>query len=197
MNNRLIYVMGPSGAGKDSVLSWVKAHLAEQNNIHWVKRTITRVTDPNGEAHESVTTEEFERLRADDAFSLVWHANQLDYGIRHIELAGIKQGCWVFLNGSREYLSEAAKKFPGLSIVHITADRQIIAERLIQRGRESADLIASRLARQAEVDIPLGSQYIEIFNNSTIELAGQQLIDSLCNLDSELCSRSNVDILYR
>ena len=54
MNARLIYVMGPSGAGKDSVLGWLREHLPAEMPVHWARRTITRPASAGGEAHEAI-----------------------------------------------------------------------------------------------------------------------------------------------
>ena len=56
---RLVYCMGPSGAGKDSLLDWLRAHLPTPCPVHWAQRTISRSAMPGGEAHESVSPETF------------------------------------------------------------------------------------------------------------------------------------------
>ncbi len=95
MNRRLIYVMGPSGAGKDSVLDWLRANLPPEMQVHWAQRTITRPASAGGEAHEATDVQGFEQLHHQGAFALAWQANGLHYGIRHTELARLQQGHWV------------------------------------------------------------------------------------------------------
>ena len=63
MNQRLMYVMGPSGAGKDSLLDWLKNKLPPKAPIHFAKRTIDRPLQALGEQHESVDSATFERLQ--------------------------------------------------------------------------------------------------------------------------------------
>jgi ribose 1,5-bisphosphokinase PhnN len=58
MNGRLIYVMGPSGAGKDSLLGFARDRLKAEP-ILFAHRYITRPSG-NGEAHVELTVEEFE-----------------------------------------------------------------------------------------------------------------------------------------
>jgi ribose 1,5-bisphosphokinase len=143
MNLRLIYVMGPSGAGKDSVLGWLRANLPPGIQVHWAQRTITRPASAGGEAHEAIDAEGFEHLRSQGAFALAWQANGLHYGIRHTELARLQQGHWVLVNGSRGHLPHALQSHPGLQVVHITADPATLTQRLTQtapaqKGRAEA-----------------------------------------------------------
>ena len=139
--------MGPSGAGKDSLLDWLRAHLPTPCPVHWAQRTISRSAMPGGEAHESVSPETFVALRHELAFALHWEANGLGYGVRHAQLAPLAQGHWVLLNGSRAYLPEALARFPDLVAVHITASPQVLRERILSRGRESPEQVEARVQR--------------------------------------------------
>lgn len=118
---RLLYLMGPSGAGKDSLLAWLAARLAPQSGIHLARRTITRPLREGDEQHHSVDLPTFERLHAEEAFALAWQANGLHYGIRHAELAPLARGGRVIVNGSRAYLPEAMARFPRLAVLHVSA----------------------------------------------------------------------------
>ncbi|MES2889092.1 MAG: phosphonate metabolism protein/1,5-bisphosphokinase (PRPP-forming) PhnN [Pseudomonadota bacterium] len=154
---RLLVVVGPSGAGKDSVLrAWRERLSATDAEVAFARRVITRPPEAN-EAHESVDEEAFARLRAQRALATWWQANGLLYGIRQTELAPLAQGAWVVMNGSRAHLPALRAQAPGLRAVAITAPTEVLAERLAQRGREDAQALAQRLARapQAEVDLTL------------------------------------------
>ena len=60
----IIVVVGPSGAGKDSVIGFVARHFADRQDIDFVRRVITRPSDAGGEDHESISGEVFDdRLR--------------------------------------------------------------------------------------------------------------------------------------
>jgi len=80
MQGRLIYLTGPSGAGKDSLLDAARAALAERG-VRIARRVITRSPEAVGEAAHSVSAEQFERMEAEQAFALSWRANGLAYGI--------------------------------------------------------------------------------------------------------------------
>jgi len=182
MNRRLIYVMGPSGAGKDSVLDWLRANLPPGMQVHWARRTITRPASAGGEAHEAIDVQGFEHLSHQGAFALAWQANGLHYGIRHTELARLQQGHWVMVNGSRGHLPQALQSHPGLQVVHITADPATLVQRLTQRQRETPEEIQQRVARASAFVVPKGA--IEIMNHGTLEQAGLLLLQALQHLES-------------
>lgn len=180
MNTRLIYVMGPSGAGKDSVLDWLRDHLPADLPVHWARRTITRPTSAGGEAHEAIDTPNFEALQKQGQFALAWQANGLHYGVRLTELAPLQQGHWVLVNGSRGHLAHALQSHPGLQVVHITADPATLVQRLTQRQRETPEQIQQRVDRASAFVAPQGA--IEVLNNGTLDQAGQQLLLALQQL---------------
>jgi ribose 1,5-bisphosphokinase len=182
MNRRLIYVVGPSGAGKDSVLSWLRQHTPLASPVHWAKRTIDRpkVDSPNAEDHFSVDTATFEQMADAGEFAMQWVANTHRYGIRSGELKLLSHPDWcVIVNGSRAHLPTAAITFPGLTVLHVTASTEVLRQRLVSRGRESDEAINARLMRDIPISIPSGSNFIEISNNTTLEVAGSELLNKL------------------
>lgn len=179
---RLVYCMGPSGAGKDSLLDWLRAHLPQPCPVHWAQRTISRDAMPGGEAHESVSPETFVALRHEQAFALHWQANGLGYGVRHAQLAPLARGHWVLLNGSRAYLPEALARFPDLVAVHITASPQVLRERLLLRGRETREAVEARVQRALAYTPPPGAARLEVHNDGALGDAGQRLLNALENL---------------
>ena len=179
---RLVYCMGPSGAGKDSLLDWLRAHLPAPSPVHWAQRTISRAATPGGEAHESVSPEAFAALRQAQAFALHWQANGLGYGIRPAQLAPLAQGRWVLLNGSRAYLPEALQQFPDLVAVHITASPQVLRARLLSRGRETPEQVEARVQRALAYAPPPGAASLEVHNDGALSDAGERLLSALENL---------------
>jgi ribose 1,5-bisphosphokinase len=178
--------MGPSGAGKDSLLAWVGARLPSGSGqpgraaIHLARRTITRALRAGDEQHHSVDARTFERLRAEQAFALDWQANGLHYGIRHAELTPLAAGAKVVVNGSRAYLPEALEKFPHLTVVHITTDAPTLRARLLARERESTAAVEARLQRNESLAVP--DHAIEIRNDGALAVAGARLLDALVRL---------------
>jgi len=148
----LIVVVGPSGAGKDSVLRGWKRLAGDA--LHVARRTITRPTDVN-EDHESVTGAGFEQLLADDQLATWWHANGLSYGIRRSELAPLARGLWVAMNGSRAHLPVLRAQAPRLHCVEITAPPELLRKRIAERGREGSEDMHFRLSRVLPVKADL------------------------------------------
>ena len=81
MAGALVYVMGPSGAGKDSVLERARALLSADLPIAFAHRYITRPADVGGENHVALSRAEFALRRAHGLFAFHWHAHGNDYGI--------------------------------------------------------------------------------------------------------------------
>jgi ribose 1,5-bisphosphokinase len=179
VNARLIYAVGPSGAGKDSLLVWLSNHLPRSANIHFARRCITREAQADGERHESVDAATFNRLHAENAFALQWQANNLLYGVRHSELAPLQDGVSVIVNGSRAHLPIAISQFPNLIALHITASVDILRSRLLARARETPEAIESRIHRSTSLQIPANIATIEIRNDDSLDVAGQALLNAL------------------
>jgi ribose 1,5-bisphosphokinase len=182
MSQRLIYTIGPSGAGKDSVLEWLGQHVPEGMTVHFARRVIDRPVQAHGETHESVSTSDFLAQRALQSFALCWTANGHYYGVRHAELSALDCGQWVFVNGSREYLDKALATFPSMVVLHITAPMEVLALRLAGRQRESAQQIAARLARAGAFQSLQQYALIEVQNSGTLDEAGHRLLQALSQL---------------
>jgi len=185
MNAALIYVVGPSGVGKDSLLAWLRSNLPAHLPAHWAQRTIDRPRVPGGEDHESVSPAEFKCLLAAHSFAMDWQANGHQYGIRHAQIAPWAQQ-QVFVNGSREHMPLAARAFPGMGILHITANKEVLRRRLLLRNRESLPEIEQRLNRLVPIEPPAGCAFFEIQNNDSLETSGQQLLQVVASLKTGL-----------
>jgi len=187
MSERLIYIIGPSGAGKDSLLAWLRQHLPIDAPLHWARRSITRAADGGNEDHESVDQAGFSALRSAGHFALHWEANGLSYGVRQTELEPLAQRHWVLLNGSRSYLPEVRRRYQGVQVVHITANAATLEKRLLSRGRETAAEVQARVQRAlAFSPVTLGApdaSVIEIQNNASLVEAGQALLQALQQLE--------------
>ncbi|MBP1123697.1 MULTISPECIES: phosphonate metabolism protein/1,5-bisphosphokinase (PRPP-forming) PhnN [Pseudomonas] len=148
MAGRLIYLIGPSGSGKDSLLDAARSRLAERG-CRIVRRVITRSAEAVGEAAQGVTPEQFAALQAQGAFALSWQANGLSYGIPREIDDWLAAGEDVLVNGSRAHLAQTRERYPGMGVLLLTVDHTLLRQRLIARGRESLADIEERLARNA------------------------------------------------
>ena len=171
---RLIYVAGPSGAGKDSLLDWAKRHLRAGAPVVFARRTITRPQDAGGEDHLAATPEEFAMRRERGEFAMDWEANGHCYGIGQDIRVSLALGLTVVVSGSREYLADAQRRFPDLQVVHVTAQPAVLRQRLLNRKREGEDAIERRLKR-AQSFSP-GGAAMELVNDGDLDRAGRQLL---------------------
>ncbi|MDZ4338039.1 MAG: phosphonate metabolism protein/1,5-bisphosphokinase (PRPP-forming) PhnN [Pseudomonas sp.] len=146
MSGRLIYLMGPSGSGKDSLLNAARERLAERGCVI-VRRVITRSAEAVGEDAIGVSPAEFDQQEAAGAFALSWRANGLAYGIPRQIDDWLAAGQDVLVNGSRGHLAQARQRYPELLAILLQVDEAALRQRLQARGRESAEQIEARLAR--------------------------------------------------
>lgn len=159
---RLVAVVGPSGAGKDTLMELA---CAADPQIRLVRRVITRPASAGGEVFEGVTGADFDQRLLAGQFALHWQAHGLQYGIPVSELCG--NGILLF-NCSRGTLAEAQSKFPALQVVLVTAPPAVLAARLTGRGREDRADQAARLAR-ANFTMPASVSAVEVMNDGTAE----------------------------
>jgi len=143
MSGRVIAVVGPSGVGKDSVMSGLNNVLP---NIFMVRRVITRAPDLGGEAYDAVTPSEFEAMATCGAFALHWRAHGMRYGIPITINYQLNKGKDCLVNFSRKALSEGAEIFSDFVVLNITASPETLAKRLSDRARETEEEIAQRIA---------------------------------------------------
>jgi len=175
VTGKVFAVVGPSGAGKDTLLAGVAAACPA---LHWARRTISRAEVAGGEPFEGVPVEEYEFLMKSGVFALDWAAHGLRYGIRKAEFSGLTQGRNVLFNGSRATLARALEVFPDLTVLRISAPSKVLAERLAARGRETAAEIEARLAR-ASYEVPDGIPVIDIANDATQAVGIARLLAAL------------------
>lgn len=177
----LVYVMGPSAVGKDSLLRFAREALAPGERIAFAHRYITRPPESLGENHVALSEAEFETRAAAGLFAFHWLANRLRYGIG-IEITAWQQaGFVVVVSGSRGHFMGLEPRPPGIVPVLVTAAHDALRRRLIARGRESGDAIAARLARADAyaVDDP---HLVTIDNSGPLEEGGAKLLALLRNL---------------
>lgn len=137
-------VVGPSGAGKDTLLA---AAMIARPDIVFPARSITRPEDPGGEPHIPVAPPDFDAMEARGAFALSWRAHGLAYGIPAEAEIALAAGRHVAVNVSRAVIGAARARFMPVRVLLVTASPAALAARLAARGREDAADIAARLAR--------------------------------------------------
>ncbi|MFC6300068.1 phosphonate metabolism protein/1,5-bisphosphokinase (PRPP-forming) PhnN [Pseudomonas sp. CCM 7893] len=180
MAGRLIYLIGPSGSGKDSLLDAARARLAERG-CRIVRRVITRSAEAAGEAAQGVSPEQFAAMDAEGAFALSWQANGLSYGIPREIDDWLAAGEDVLVNGSRGHLAQTRLRYPTLLVVLLSVDQAVLRQRLLARGRESIADIDERLARNARFsDSLIAAPDVFLLDNSgALALTVERLLGCL------------------
>lgn len=180
MAGHMVVVVGPSGAGKDTLMAYAASHLNGRQDIAFVRRVITRDGNAGGEDHDAVSKAEFHHMAESGSFAVSWEAHGLRYGIPSRTLMQIANGQLVIANGSRSALPRFKAAFPAMTVINVTARPEVLAERLEARGRETREEILRRLERSSPT---LDGDYdvVTIDNSGTLEDAGNALVEALSN----------------
>ena len=160
----LVLVVGPSGAGKDSLIEGARARLSTDDGFVFPQRDITRAADLGGEDYNAVSTTEFDQRQAAGAYSLSWGAHNLFYGVPISIEQNLQAGSSVVVNVSRVILDDARHRLPPVRVVNVTVPEAVLAERLAARGRESLADIEARLARATAYDV-VGDDVVHFIND--------------------------------
>jgi len=179
MSGTLFYVIGASGAGKDSLLRGARAQLAGENVI-FAHRYITRPVELAGENHIALSPQEFRTRQHAGLFAMHWHSHDLDYALGIEINAWLERGLNVVMNGSRAYLDEAARRYPeNLVPVLVRVSPEVLRARLEARGRENAAQIDERLAGALAFEGLNHPRLCSIQNDTELAYATAQLIEVL------------------
>lgn len=170
----LIAVVGPSGAGKDTLLDHARTALAGDDRIVFVRRVITRPCDGGTEDHDTLSVAEFDRAELSGAFSVAWSAHGLRYGLPSSLESQIAAGKVLIANVSRGVIPALRAAYPAVAVVEITARPDILAARLGARGRETQAEVEARLARTVAADHTAGA--IVLDNSGAKDIAGDRLV---------------------
>lgn len=176
LSNRLLYIVGPSGSGKDTIIAYVRGKLAGNARVQFAHRYITRPADLAGENHIALSQAEFNARVQAGLFAMHWYSHGNGYGIGTEINQWLGKGITVVVNGSREYMPIAMQHYPELLPVTIDVSHDVLKTRLLNRGRETEAQIDARLSRNRVLQLthPAG---IVVSNNGALECAGEQLLN--------------------
>jgi phosphonate metabolism protein PhnN/1,5-bisphosphokinase (PRPP-forming) len=186
MSGLWVFVCGPSGAGKDSVMGWAAEHLAGRADIVFARRMVTRPSQP-GSDHDPVTPKQFARMLGSGALVWCWEAHDFQYAIGAHYAAEVAAGRVVVINGSREHAG-GLNAVEQVRVVQIMADARQLAARLTKRARDTPPEVTRRLARNA-LFADLHAHCI-IVNQGELADAGRQLADYLVASTASSTARS-------
>lgn len=173
-----VAVAGPSGVGKDTIISYAREKLAGRPQFVFVRRIITREADARLEDHDTLSARDFAAARKKGRFALIWQAHGLDYALPVSIDTDIAAGRIVVANISRQIIDDLKARYEQFVLVVVSAHRDVIAARLKARGRESDAEIVARLNRIA-VEDTVRYEAIRLENSGPPERAGDRFVSIL------------------
>jgi ribose 1,5-bisphosphokinase len=173
----IVFVAGPSGAGKDSLIRCAARRLAQDQRFVFPRRVITR-TPERTEDHDETSSDQFRRAVAEGRFALYWQAHALSYGIPIGIETDLATGRTVTVNVSRNVLAHAIERYRRHLVALIDAPPAVLAQRLAERGRERGSDIDKRVERKTS-PLPEGAWVAIIWNDASLETAGDAFVTLL------------------
>lgn len=171
-----VLVVGPSGAGKDTLIDLAKTAFAGDARVVFPRRLVTREVSAF-EDHDTLDEAEFEAGVAAGEYALSWRAHGLGYAIPGETIGLARSGAVVVVNISRKLVEEARSRLPGVAVVEVTASHETLAGRLAARSRGEDGDLEKRLARSAGI-APVWADLV-IRNETTPQAAAEELIGFL------------------
>ncbi|MET7242316.1 phosphonate metabolism protein/1,5-bisphosphokinase (PRPP-forming) PhnN [Methylobacterium sp. EM32] len=168
-----VLVVGPSGAGKDTLLRLACEALAGEPRYVFPRRLVTRPPSEH-EDNEPIGEEDFSEGEAAGRFALSWRAHGLGYALPDSTVALARDGHVVVCNVSRRVVAEARRRLPSVTVVEVTAPPEVLAARLAARGRPEDGDLGARLSRSAPVTADL-----VVMNNGSPEAGATKLLAHL------------------
>jgi ribose 1,5-bisphosphokinase len=178
-----VFVVGPSGAGKDSLIGFARGAFSGNDRIVFPRRIVTRASSQH-EDHDSLDDAAFAEGEASGAFTLCWRAHGLGYAIPKSAREETESGKIAICNISRRVVPWTRVHLPNVTVVEVTAPAEVLAARLAGRARLEDGDLAARLARSLEVWTEVDAS---IVNDRSIDEGGRELV-SLINAHAEKCA---------
>ncbi len=173
-SGRLILVVGPSGAGKDTLLGLARAACAGDGSIVFPRRVVTR--EASGfEDNEHLGAEAFRQALARGEFAMHWEAHGHCYGLSSAIDEDIRAGRTVVANVSRTVIEAMRRAYSDVTVISITAPQEVLAARVAARARASDGKIENRLRRT--VDGAGAAPDVTINNVGSAEANAHDLIE--------------------
>ena len=175
---RLVLVVGPSGAGKDTLLRLAQAACTDDQNVVFPRRVVTRESSA-AEDNIAMSPDEFRRGMDHGDFAVHWEAHGHSYALPLDINDDIRAGRAVVVNVSRTVIAALRQAYANVVVVAITAPPDVLAQRLAARARHSDGNIADRLSRSVE-DVSAQAD-VTILNAGSAEYHSRQLVRVIRN----------------
>lgn len=175
---RLVLVVGPSGAGKDTLLRLAQAACTDDQSVVFPRRVVTRESSA-AEDNIAISPDEFRRGIDHGDFAVHWEAHGHSYALPLDINDDIRAGRAVVVNVSRTVIAALRQAYANVVVVAITAPPDVLAQRLAARARHSDGNIADRLSRSVE-DVSAQAD-VTILNAGSADYHSRQLVRVIRN----------------
>jgi ribose 1,5-bisphosphokinase len=170
---RLVLVVGPSGAGKDTLLGLARTACADDRNVVFPRRVITREASAS-EENEEVSIGTFQEALMRGDYAMHWEAHGHRYALRRAIDDEIRAGRTIIANVSRTVIGAMRRAYADVVVILITAPPNVLAERIAMRARSSDGMVEDRLRRM--VEDASAAPDVTIVNISSAEYHARQLV---------------------
>ena len=170
---RLVLVVGPSGAGKDTLLGLAKAACADDVNVVFPRRVITREASAS-EENEEVSIGTFQEALTRGDYAVHWEAHGHRYALPRAIDDEIRAGRTVVANVSRTVVGAMRRAYADVVVISITAPPDVLAERIAMRARSSDGRVENRLRRT--VEDAAAAPDVTIVNTGSAEYHSRQFV---------------------
>jgi ribose 1,5-bisphosphokinase len=170
---RLVLVVGPSGAGKDTLLGLTRAACADDRNIVFPRRVITREASAS-EDNDEVSAGTFQEALARGDYAMHWEAHGHCYALPRTIDDEIRAGRTIVANVSRTVIGAMRRAYADVVVILITAPPNVLAERIAMRARSSDGMVENRLRRT--VEDAAAAPDVTIVNTGSAEYHSRQLV---------------------
>ena len=174
---RLVLVVGPSGAGKDTLIGGARAACADDAGVVFPRRVVTRPSSA-AEDHGTMAVDEFTQAVADGAFALWWDAHGNRYGIPSAINDDIRADRTVVCNVSRTIVSLARRRYAFVTVVLVTAPQDVLEQRLAGRERRSDGNLHHRINRSVDMSPEIGAEVV-IRNIGKPEVGVRRMLNAI------------------
>src|SRR5262249_275181 len=129
----LVLVVGPSGAGEDTLIARARAVCRGDGTGGFSARVVTRAPPMFGD-NAFMPPSPFEQAAANGAFAIWWSAHGHMYGIPLAVDFDIEAGRTVVCNVSRSVVGAVRERYANVVTVLVTAPREVLEPRLAARA---------------------------------------------------------------
>ena len=170
-HGRIIIVSGPSGVGKDTVITKLREKYPNFNMSVSHTTRQPRPCESDGKDYHFVSVEEFNQLINDKAFFEYTTYNGNYYGTSYKEIEEKTKGQAIILNIDAQTACNVKKKYgkKAISIFIMPPDQNELEKRLRGRGTEPDDVVEMRI-KDGKVQMSYADQFDIMVINKTGEL---------------------------